>query len=360
MRMDRRLMIAALLLALPGCEPGTQRLPFDAEVPATRQIPAGGGTISTPAGAALHFPMGAFGSNTQVTLGPASVPGQLQALGTPASAVFAVDAGGSKLRAPSLLELRLLEDADRSRLWLATVVDYSDGVARAYGDSRVDLTAGVVSGRIARLGRVGAVIPHAGSVFPLDRRSSHAVLSVEGGPNVARASGAVASTSSAVAATDSVTVRCGGDAPACAGLTAEASDNLLALTEEAAVLYPAIAGVFRRGALGAGVGRMDASASVRLRLKGSQTSETVVLDASLATTASTAFIETAEQITLTNVLHRISGADHGVREEIASVVIPKVGGGGTITIRRVFDIRNADGVIEPAEFSVAFPVTLHP
>jgi hypothetical protein len=353
MRMFKRLACAALFLTLAGCEPGTQRLPFDAEAPATRQIPAGGGTISTPAGAALHFPVGAFGSSTQVTLGLSPTPGQLPALGMPASPVFAVDAGGSTLRAPALLELRLLDDADRSRLWLATVVDFSGGVARAYADSRVDLTAGIVSGKIARLGWVGAVIPHAGSVFPLDRRFSLAVLPVEGGPNVAAASGAVAMT-------DSVSVRCGGADPACAGLTAEASGNLLDLTEEAAVLFPAIAGIFRRGALGSGSGRMDASASVRLRLKGSQTSETVVLDASLAATASTAFIETAEQITLTNVLHRISGADHGVQEEIASVVIPKAGGGGTVRIRRIFSIRNADGVIEPAEFSVAFPVTLHP
>jgi hypothetical protein len=350
--MDRRLTCAVLLLAVAGCEPGTQRLPFDAEGPATRQIPAAGGTISTPAGAALHFPVGAFGSATQVTLAPAAAPGQLQALGTLASPVFSVDAGGSTLRAPALLELRLAEDADRSRLWLATIVVHAGGVARAYGDSRVDLTAGFVSGRIARLGVVAAVIPHAGSVFPLDRRSTLAALPVEGTTTVAG--------SGALATTDSVTVRCGGDAPACSGFTAEASGNLLDLTEEAAVLYPAMSGVFRRGALGGGAGRMDASASVRLRLKGSQTSETVVLDASLASTASTAFIETAEQITLTNVLHRISGADHGAREEIASVVIPKAGGSGTVTIRRQFDIRNADGVIEPAEFAVTFSVTLHP
>jgi len=335
-----------MLTVLAACEPEAQRLPFGAATTVVREITSAGGSVSTPAGAAVHFPAGAFNGAYTVSLTPTAAPAMLRTLGEVASPVFLIAPTGVPLARSASLELKLTGEANPDRAWLASVVSLAEGGPRSHGDSRVDLSTGFVTSRIARLGTVAVVIPAAGTIFPVGSRFSAASLASV----VALAS---------PGSTASVSVQCGPFEIPCTG-TATASQNLLDLAEEAAVLFPAISGTLTREGAGA-TGSIAVSASLRIRLKGGSTAETIQVEALLEPTDTTVFSETPEKIELSYVRHRISGAEESsAQEEIATLVIPKSGEGASISIRRAFQIRTAVDVLEEAEVTVEFPVHLTP
>jgi hypothetical protein len=342
-----RLFLLTAAAGLVGCQLDSQTLPYDVEAVVTRSIPAQGGFVSTPAGASVHFPEGSLGGGAQVTLAPAMPAAPLQALGTVASRSFAVDAGPAALVSPATLELRLTTSVDPKRLWLASIVSFDGGRPHTYGNSRVDLNAGVISGRIRTLGVLTAVIPPAGAVTPVSTRASAAEIPGAG-------SGA-ASTGPAV---QSVTAGCGGTEPPCTGLSAVASQSVLDLVEEAAILNPVISGGFQQAGGGAATGSVVATATLRVLLQGGNTAESIGVDALLETTPSSTFTDTPSEIIITDVRHRISGTEMQTGEDIATLVLPKNGATATVSIRRSFEIRAATGELTPADVTITYPLTI--
>lgn len=337
--------MAAALVALVGCEQQSQSLPFDVAASVTRTVGGQGGTVSTPAGASVSFPSGSVSGSVEVSVSATDAPSEVRAEGTPATEAFRLEPVGTSLSKPAELELRL-SDSD-PHAWLATVVSSVNGVVRNYASTRVDLATGLVSAGIDQLGVVAAVIPPASAVFPVESRRAAALMPV-----------ARSSTSLSV---EQVVVACGNPGTPCSGLTVTATQNLLDLVEEAAVVYPSIAGGFDVNG-GDVSGSIAASASLRIKLESGQTSESVEVNAVLEPTAGTQVTETATDVIFTNVLHRISGAtdsESATEEEVTTLVVPKSGAGGVVTIDRTFEIRNEDGDLEPARVTLTFPVSIN-
>lgn len=345
--MMRRIAVATALLALVGCEQETQTLPFDVETSVTRPVSSQGGTVSTPAGASVHFPSNSLSSTVDVSVATTSAPAEILRTGAPASEAFRIEPVGTVLDNPADLALKFQSTTDPSRAWLATIVSSANGAVRHYGTTRVDLSLGIVSADIEQLGVVAAVIPPASAIFPVQVLPSASIEPSQLSP--------VASS------VESVVVQCGDAADPCSGLTVSASQNLLNQVEDAAVVYPSIDGSFTVGSSSV-TGTITATAALRIKLQSGQTAESVEFHAVLQPTAGTAVIETASEIRFTNVLHRISGAtdnESGTREEITTLVVPKSDGAGQITVDRQFEIRTAGGGLEPARVTLTFPVTIN-
>ena len=345
--MSRWIFAAGVLVALGGCEQSPQALPFDVEASVTRTIGASGGTVSTAAGAAVHFDEGSIPGGTQVTLSTTQVPSAALRAGAPASGAFQLEPAGLTLSEPAQLELKFTPSTDPSRAWLASVVAVVDGNVREYGNSRVDLGTAVVSADIERLGTVLTVIPPAAAIFPLS-------------PIPSRAQPATLP-ASALVLTDSVAVRCGTPENRCTGLSVSATKNLLDQVQNAALLYPVIQGALRIVGTSAS-GSLTANTSVRIQLQSGQTAESVEVNALLQPTAATVVTETPTEVRLTAVRHRISGSidnETQAREFVGTLVIPRTGSSGTITVDRTFEVRTQGGGIEPARVTLTFPVTIY-
>lgn len=343
----RRIAVATALLALVGCEQETQTLPFDVETSVTRTVSSRGGTVSTPAGASVHFPSNSLSSTVDVSIATTTAPAEILRSGAPASEAFRIEPVGTVLDNPADLALKFQATTDPSRAWLATIVSSANGAVRRYGTSRVDLSLGIVSADIEQLGVVAAVIPPTSAIFPVQLVPSASIEPSQLSPVAARV--------------QSVVAQCGDAADPCSGLTVSASQNLLNQVEDAAVVYPAIEGSFTVGST-AVTGVIKATAALRIKLQSGQTAESVEFHAVLKPTAATAVIETASEIRFTNVRHRISGgrdSETGTREEITTLVIPKPDAAGRITVHRHFEIRTAGGGLEPARVTLTFPVIIN-
>ncbi|MEX2583339.1 MAG: hypothetical protein WD766_08690 [Gemmatimonadota bacterium] len=341
--MRRRTIIFVGLLGLAGCEPEAQLLPLEVSGATNRTIASQGGSISSPAGVAIHFPAGAFTGSVSVGLETTSPPGEISTTGEVASEAFAVTPEGLQLGAPASLEMAFSEETDAPRAWLATVVSVANGILQPYAASRVDLATGVVEAEIDELGTFAVVIPSPQFVFPVKASTGNASFSV--------------AALDLLGGADSVTVFCGGSASPCSGITSTASQNLLDKVEEAALLYPAAAGALRVDGASAS-GSINASATVRVLTEAGETAESVVIDALVETTPGTTVSETSDQLVFTNMRFRISGQAEAA-EEISTLVVRKVNGDGVISLSRSFEIQGTDGA-EPASVTLEIPVLLHP
>jgi hypothetical protein len=342
--MFMRFAVVLPCFALIGCEQGTQRLPFDADIQATATITAQGGSLSTPAGAAIHFRPGSLASPLQVTLVPVGSPAAPAQFGTSDSQSFRIEPVGTVLTKPAELELKMTTRGGQA--WLASIVTVTNGQVVRTGSTRVDLSTGIVSGSVGQLGTVGVVIPDSKNIHRVQLRPSLSFT-----PTLALSS----------ATTDSVSISCGGLQAPCDGVSASASQNLLDQVEEAVVLYPAATGVLRLRS-GPATGRITATASLRILMRSGQTAESVEIEALLEPTASTVVTETATEIHLSHVRHRIGGGGstlNGAQEDIQTLVIPKSGSTGMVTIRRSFQIRTAGGALQTAQVTIGLPLRIH-
>lgn len=337
-----------MLTLLVGCEQENQPLPFDPGAVGSQTISAQGGSVSTPAGAAVHFPSGALSGSVTVTIGETEVPAQAQSAGTAASSAFAIEPAGTVLSQAADLELKFSKNIDPSRSWLASIVSVTNGLVEEHASSRVDLSTGIVGTEIDRLGTVLVVIPSASNVFPVRASVSAALIPVS---SPAVFLGVTA---------DSISVTCGDPDDPCAGSTVTASQNLLDMVEDAALIYPKIEGVFRIGATQV-TGSITANTSLRILLESGLTAETVEVNAVLEPTAATTVTESASEIRFSQVHHRISGSGEqsGSVNETTTLVVPRTGSTGSVTIHRTFDIETSGGAREPATVTITFPVTIH-
>lgn len=247
---------------------------------------------------------------------------------------------------PALLELRLSRPLDLDSAWLSTIVGIRTGTVEEYPAGRVDLGTGIVASEVQHLATFLAVTPPSSALFPVTSGS---------GPSFSVAPADAAFVGVAV---DSVKVGCGAPANRCEGVTASATQNLLDQVDRAALLYPELTGALRIGAT-AVTGSITASATLRVLLKSGQTAESVEVNALLEPTAQTVAVQTATDIRLTNMRHRVSGSADGSTQavdEIATLTIPRSGPSGRVSVRRSFGIKVAGGGTETATVSFTFPV----
>lgn len=347
------------MAGLAGCEVTTQDLPFDPTLEGVSvTVGPEGGTVSTAAGASLHFPEGALPSATEVSLHPTpAVPAP--GVGTTASAFsFRAEPAGLQPRAPVEAALRI-DTAPTGSEWLASVrVDAPDAVHEV-GASQVDIATGVVRANVDALGTFSAVIPEPAAVVRAGLLSS---------PDAdAQPSDTPAQAGVDVSA-QRARVDCGQPGNRCRGATAGVSANLLELVDSAAIVFPRIRGDVRIGLLSA-EGSIELSAPLRFLLRSGESATSLGLGMTASTTPETRVEHYPTHTTLTDIRLVVRT---GEQEQISTTVleIPRSGTGtGTavealqtgageerITLGGTFEFVNAAGVRDTAVFSVTFPV----
>lgn len=344
--MSKWMLMVAPLLALVACEQSSQTLPFDVAASTTKTVTAQGGSVSTAAGAAVHFPDNSLSGSTEVTVTPTIAP--TNSAGAPVSQGFQIEPSGLVLNVPAPAEIRFDRKADPARAWLVSVVEVVGSNVTPYANSRVDLRTGVVSTRLTKLGTIYAAIPPQSQIFPVSAEIASSLA-----PSPALGSAAAAS---------SVIAACGFPGPACTGLTVAGSENILDQVEESAVLYPKVTGGFQFSGPTAS-GSVEATASLRIKLQSGQTAESITVNATLEPTAATVVTDSGSEIRMTNVRHRISGSSREGsvdEEDIRTLIISRSGTSGSFEIERTFDIRTTGGIQEPATIRLSLPVTVVP
>lgn len=347
----RFLVGAALAVTLAACEQQSQTLPFSADSDGATVRTASAtepSAITSPAGAALQFPAGAFDQAVEITVTPVAPPAAIAESGSPVSRGFQIAPAGLALNVPARVEIRLDDAVDPSRAWLASAVLFTADGVEEIGSTRLDLRARLAETSIRRLGTVALVIP--------DPRAVFVTRSAEVQPALAPVATTLLPTG-----TDSAVASCGDSDERCEGLTVTASANLVDKVDQAAAVYPRVAGALRFAGLGAS-GEITLSSSVRLLLKSGATSEYVEVRGLLRPTDATVMTEDASSITLTNVYVRVSGSagsGSGVVEETRTVVIEKGVDAGFVTFSRSFQLDDDQGVPGDASVAITFPVRIH-
>lgn len=346
MRLTRTLTVAGLVLAVSACEQDSQGLPFDVDSATTRTVPAEGGVVSTPAGAAVAIPGGALSGPLTVTLAPTSVPGAVE--GSAASTAFSIEPAGTLLDQAGEFEIKLSSSLASNQAWLTTLVHVSGGTVTESSGGDVDLGTGILTTSIDRFGTYLAVVPPASVVFPVSSGGPALSLSTLGGP------GAFIGVT-----IDSLKAACGTPGKRCSGVQATASRNLLDLVEDAALLYPVVAGGLTINSTSV-TGSVMARATLRVLLESLRTALSVEIHALLEPTALTVATQTATELHLTNMRVRVSGgpASGAAVEQTTDVSIPLTGSTGLVTVGRSFDIRVAGGATQPASVAFTFPVSV--
>lgn len=332
----QRLPLWLLTFLAVGCaEQQDQTLPFDPEpASVTRTVPVAGGFVSTPAGASIEFPAGAFGAEQSVTLAPQAVPAALSASGRAVSPhAFAVSSSAA-LALPARAEVSFRPAGDSA--WLASLASVSAAGVVEHADTRVDVSSGIASAPLAALGTVAVVIPPAGAVFPLSG-SQPAPPSGVSSPAAAQR----------LLAADSLVVSCGGPADRCDGLSIRVSDNLLGRVRRAAVVYPTLQGTLRLQD-GQVVGSVRLSAAFRAELAGGMTAENVRLDEAFPFRVAVA---PAGSLPAFSRFAAAAG-------ESVSLYVPETGS-PRATVRHDLQIPGESGEMESASIEISFPFAVH-
>lgn len=286
----KSVVVFAVLLTLAGCEQVSQSLPtgtLDQEI--SRVVPEQGSVLSSAAGASVVLPPGAVPAGTRVTMTPVALAAR-QPSGTLASAQgFELGPAGIALRQPAQVTLKLAPGADQ---WLASVVVRTPGGTLESGDALLDLTNGVIKGSVTATGTLMAVVPEAGAVVRATR--------------IATASSSISVGSSTGSAGDGRTTAlrgsCGAPGQRCDGLKIQVSDNLLAMSEQIAAVYPEVGGEIRiRDGKASGSLRLEAP----LRFNPSRGSAISLVSEIVAEpTAASVVSEADGRITITDVRAR--------------------------------------------------------
>ena len=344
--MLRKFFVLSAMLVAAGCEQESQSLPFDVNATTTSSVSTQGGVVSSPGGASVSFPQGAVSGTVQVSVAPSTVPAAVTSSGTVASDAFKIEPENTTLAKAAELELKFSPSG--SNAWLASLVGISSGVLREYGATRVDLSSGVAATDVTRLGTFAVVIPEAAAVHRVQDSTSNVEI-----PLVAAVGPGQT--------TRTISVDCGNPGDRCTGLTLTASQNILNQVEDAAAVYPLVTDqITISGSLASG--QITANAPVRVFLESGTTAETIEFNAKL-TAQNDVVTETSTQVRVAGVLFEVSGSadsETGASSEIATLIINKSSGNGTVVIDRDFDITVSGGGTESANVAIAVPVQLNP
>jgi len=333
-------LAALACTALAACDKA-QQLPFEqTNDPVTRTVGSDGATVSTPAGASVQLPAGAVASGTQVSLTPTVAPAST-ASGTAASVnAFVLQPAGLALAKAADVDLTVNR---AENAWLASVVVQSPGGLVETGDAGVDLATGVLRGQISALGTVQAVIPEAAAVLRAQPLGTAAVrLPVS--PSYA----------AVTAPTRSLKGDCGAPGKRCAGLSVEVSQNLLALVDTAAIVYPQLSGQINISGTTAN-GALAMLAPVRVRLASRANAATIPVRITAAATPQTVVTETAGRVTLSNV--KVTGESAATKSEtLYTLTVDYSGAQAYIRLSHQFETTVANGQREPVTVSAQIPL----
>lgn len=343
--MSFRPLVPAVLVigTLAACEQTSQTLPFEtgSTEPVVREVPAAGGTISSTAGASIALPAGALPGSTVVTLTPSAASATTSGAAA-AGFAFHVEPAGLRLGAPAAVSLTV--DRNRTDAWLASAVVQTPAGLQELGEGSVDLTTGIMHGKITTLGTVMATIPEPGAVLRA-RALSGARTSVAGGGT----SGAAV-----LPPTRALRGDCGTPANRCATLSVEVSPNLLALVDTVAVVYPRVTGEMQISGTTAR-GALKLHAPLRVRLGSRANAATVPSRITAEATEATVVTETPGQLSLSNV--RVIGQSGQQQSEATvTLVVGYEGARAWIRLNHNFEAALGSNGREPVTVAAEIPL----
>lgn len=338
--MKRRFLPLLLSLGAFGCaEQQDQLLPLAPDpAPITRTVPAGGGIVSTTAGASIHFPAGAFSGDQTVSLTTQSVPAALARSGRVISEhAFLVEPAGVRLGAPARAQLRFDAPTGDST-WLAALVAVGPSGVTEYAATRVDATAGIASAQISDLGTLALVIPTADAIFSLSGAQAEPPSNTPS-----------AATAQRLLQADSIRIRCGTPADRCDGLAIRASGNLLERVDRAAIVLPVLDGALRleNGEIR---GSVSVKAAFRARLADGRLAENVRIDESF---------QFRVALPPVGSYPGFSRSAAGAAEGTASIHFPE-NGNPVATVRHQIQLPGESGTTETASIAISFPFEVYP
>ena len=347
----RRILLFTLLVALVACESEEQALPFtlDDSQLVTRTIPVSGGIISSPAGAAIHFPSGSLRSEAALSLEPFAPPASLQISGRAIARAFALS-----LAQPDLFvgearaDLRYDRTAAGDSAWLASLVRLGMGVREEIAATRVDLTTAIATATIRSAGTLGLVIPESSALVPLQQTAAPL-------PETKPASYELALRYADV---DSLTIICGSVGDRCSGMRVSASPNLLERIARGALVYPRIHTVLR---LSDGLisGMLSLDAVLRAELQSRSIAESVGIEESRGVQArifppGSTSAPLPPGTPLPPAEDAVIDVGNGVL-----VHLPGTGTDPTLIFAHTFQIPNGEGGFEPASLRITVPFQIH-
>ncbi|CAN5671677.1 hypothetical protein BH23GEM6_BH23GEM6_10010 [soil metagenome] len=327
-----------MLALLSGCERGERAHPFEAiPLAVTRTIDGGGGIISNPAGAAIHFAPGTLNAPQTLALSPGQAASNLPASGRPiGSSAFLLGPLGVAFSNAARAELAL----DRARgdsLWLSSLIRTTPQGVYEQGNTRVDVGFGIASANIFGTGVLAAVVPNADALVAL---SSQLPPSPSGGP-------LTPAEMAQMLLVDSLSVNCGSPGNRCTGLVVAATDNLLSRVGRTALVYPRLSGVLRRQGTEV-IGTIAVDASFRMELASGNTAENLPIVRVFQVRAS--LVESALQ---TSVAEQDGG------QGTITIYPPRDGHPARALVERRLQIPDATGVLQPARIFISFPFEVH-
>ena len=346
-----RHVVPALLTAvlLTACQ-DDQALPFEQQS-STRSVPASGGTVSTPAGAAIIFPSGSLPGTTSITLAPLSLSAGASAIGVPSSDhSMRIDPAGQVLNTPATLETELTStNADR---WLSVQLLESPSGKQVFADGDVDLTNNILRTQVTRLGTFTPILPPASARFPVTPAalalSTPATLAAGGAKTLSKTCG---------------TFNASGAYVPCPGLSYTASANVLAKYDNLQGVFPQISGpglVFASDPTTTAstvTGSITGFTPYRVLSEDGTTATTFTVTIVVTATTATRATQVGNALTLTNVQVSTTWSGDTDAPEVTtkSVTFTVSGSTATMTESRVIDLGNGES--GTVTVTLAFDIT---
>lgn len=344
---NRRITAPAVLAGLAflsACEQTTQVSPLDAiTAQVTRTVSDQATTLSSPAGVSVQIPAGALPAGTEVQLSTVAAPTAHPSGATASKHTFRLAPAGLVLGEPARVDVKL--DASTAEPWLASLVlSTPDGVTED-GMAQVDLAARTLEGSIGTMGTVAALIPESAAVIRAQRISTL---------RAAQSASVKASVGPVQAPTREIRGNCGAPAKRCTGLSLAVSDNLFAVSQTIAAVYPQLEGSLRiNGTRASGQLalrtplRMKVSANKVISLPGRIT---------VRATPETVVSETEGRITFSGMQVAGSLGSEGRESAVATVVITHEGSQARVELDQEFLTRMGTGRLEKARVVASVPL----
>jgi hypothetical protein len=301
---------AAAAASVAACGQQEQHLPFSSAStsPVEKTITSSGGTVSTPAGAAIVFPSGALNGSTDITVAPTATSVTAEGIGSPvAQNAITIGPAGTRLSTPAAFETKVAPTlAQDPNAWLSVVLLETPAGVRVFSDVDIDLNNGILRTDIDQLGTLTPIIPAAAAHF----RLKSSTLMTTASRTVLLDVGA-----GSVAGIKTLGMTCGalpegvpvGKIVYCTGMDGFASDNVLARYGDIETVWPTIEGQFTIAtdptlASGAAAsGEMISQTTFRAQGGDGATAVSLPFKVTVTATAGTRATQVGNQLTLSNV-----------------------------------------------------------
>lgn len=338
----RHALLLPVLILAAACEQESQKLPFDAgDSPVEQTVTSNGGSISSVAGASVHFPSGSVSGDVVVKMTPTANTESVS--GTPASDnAFELAPAGLELGQPAAVELKLSGAARTSQdAWLASVVNTVPAGVIEGSAADLDLSSGLARAEINHLGKIALVVPAPSAIVNVTR-SLTTVARTDRAPTTALP-------------TRALSAQCGVPTFRCQGLELRVSDNVMDLVNgRAAILFPRVSGALEVSPL-AVRGAIQVMAGLRVQVS-SKVVSTVPVEITLEGTDNAWSEEGNSAITLHGMRVRIRATKDEHTTTIKSITLQKDGDTAWFVAERTFKLQGENGASEDASASIRIPL----